>query len=257
MPRSADRSPDRTVLPAVDGQPGPEIIADHDEAPGSEPIEANRSNGAGAAEPEPRASLHRHRADGAALRTPRSRRCPAANRNRRRTGCSTAGRTRSGRGMRPPATCSTCCCAATTEPSWADLLRFARRVLRGRPGVRRRARDPLWRVLHGLSGADRIPAAPVPTWWQPALGYLSEHRLGPEVFAQPGRIAVTRTHVDVILDLEQIDLAVRISGLDQNPGWVRSLGRIVSFHFEDAAAEPAGDGHPAAAGTARAPGTPS
>ena len=119
------------------------------------------------------------------------------------------------------------------EPSWADLLRFARRVLRGRPGVRRRARDPLWRVLHGLSGADRIPATSVPTWWPPALDYLSEHRLGPEVFAQPGRIAVTRTHVDVILDLEQTDLAVRTSGLDQNPGWVRSLGRIVSFHFED------------------------
>lgn len=78
-----------------------------------------------------------------------------------------------------------------------------------------------------------MPATAVPTWWPPALGYLSEHRLGPEVFAQPGRIAVTRTHVDVVLDLEQTDLAVRISGLDQNPGWVRSLGRIVSFHFED------------------------
>ena len=120
------------------------------------------------------------------------------------------------------------------EPSWSDLLRLARRVLRGRPRVRSRARDPLWGVLQDLAGAGRIRSAPAPIWRQAALDYLSERRLGAAVFCQPGRIAVTRTHVDVILDLEQIDLAVRISGLDQNPGWVRSLGRIVSFHFEDA-----------------------
>jgi hypothetical protein len=119
------------------------------------------------------------------------------------------------------------------EPSWADLLRLARRVLRGRPGARRRARDPLWGLFQYLSGEGRILAAHVPTWRPSALGYLAGHRLGAAVFSQPGRIAVTRTHVDVILDLEQIDLTVRISGLDQNPGWVPSLGRIVSFHFED------------------------
>jgi hypothetical protein len=124
------------------------------------------------------------------------------------------------------------------EPGWADLLRFGRRVLRGEPGARRRARDPLWRLLRDLSGAARLPARPVPPWWQPALAYLSEHRLAAPIFAQPGRITVTRTHVDVILDLEQIDLAVRISGLDQNPEWVRSLGRIVNFHFEDAHRSP-------------------
>jgi hypothetical protein len=120
------------------------------------------------------------------------------------------------------------------EPSWADLLRFARRVLRRRPGVRRRARDPLWGLLHELSGVGRAPAVPVPTWWQPAFEHLSAHGLSAGVFAQPGRIALTRTHLDVILDLEQIDIAVRVSGLDQNPGWVRSLGRIVNFHFSDA-----------------------
>jgi len=119
------------------------------------------------------------------------------------------------------------------EPSWADLIRFARRVLRGQPAARRRARDPLWGLLQDLSGADRILASPVPTWWSTALDYLAGHRLSPQAFARPGRMAVTRTHVDVVLDLEQTDLAVRISGLDQNPGWVRSLGRVVSFHFED------------------------
>jgi hypothetical protein len=119
------------------------------------------------------------------------------------------------------------------EPSWAHLFRLARRVFRGRPGARRRARDPLWTLLQDLAGAGRIRSAPAPVWWPAALGYLAEHRLDATAFCRPGRIAVTRTHVDVILDLEQIELAVRITGLDQNPGWVRGLGRIVSFHFED------------------------
>ena len=42
----------------------------------------------------------------------------------------------------------------------------------------------------------------------------------------------SRTHVDVVMNLEAIDLAARISGLDQDPGWVPELGRIVLFHFE-------------------------
>jgi hypothetical protein len=53
------------------------------------------------------------------------------------------------------------------------------------------------------------------------------------VFAQPGTLIVGRTHVDVVLGLHQIDLAVRMSGVDQDPGWVPALGRIIAFHFDD------------------------
>ena len=49
--------------------------------------------------------------------------------------------------------------------------------------------------------------------------------------AMPGRVQVTSTHVDVVLALEQLNLAVRVAGLDRDPGWVPSLGRIVLFHF--------------------------
>jgi hypothetical protein len=47
----------------------------------------------------------------------------------------------------------------------------------------------------------------------------------------PGLVLVTRTHVDVVLSLEDVDLSVRVAGLDRDPGWVPMLGRIVLFHF--------------------------
>jgi hypothetical protein len=35
----------------------------------------------------------------------------------------------------------------------------------------------------------------------------------------------------VALSLQDVDLAVRLAGLDRDPGWVPMLGRIVLFHF--------------------------
>jgi hypothetical protein len=48
---------------------------------------------------------------------------------------------------------------------------------------------------------------------------------------RPARISATRTHVDVVLDIQQADLRVRRAGLDVNPGWVPWLGRVVRFHY--------------------------
>jgi len=235
------RTPHSTPTPAGDGQPGRRIVEGdaHDDAGGgrhfaepTEPLAPSRPSGAGTA-----AAVHQPAIPGdEPIERPRNRtQRPLPSENRERPAYGLLDRW--------PETIwsehATACYLLNLilrfdeEPSWADLLRLTRRVLRGRPGVRRRARDPLWGVLQDLAGGGRIRPAPAPTWRQTALDFLTEHRLGAAVFCQPGRIAVTRTHVDVILDLEQIDLAVRISGLDQNPGWVRSLGRIVSFHFED------------------------
>jgi hypothetical protein len=61
---------------------------------------------------------------------------------------------------------------------------------------------------------------------------LAVREVSTVALAQPGRIAVTRTHVDIVLDLERIDMAARMCGLDRDPGWVPDLGRIVAFHFE-------------------------
>jgi hypothetical protein len=48
---------------------------------------------------------------------------------------------------------------------------------------------------------------------------------------RPGRITATRTHIDVLFDIQQADIRVRGAGLDVDPGWVPWLGRVVRFHY--------------------------
>lgn len=58
--------------------------------------------------------------------------------------------------------------------------------------------------------------------------------IGPaSLVLRPGAVCVTRTHVDVMFPLQEVDLRVRRAGLDLDPGWVAWLGRIVTFHFID------------------------
>ena len=46
-------------------------------------------------------------------------------------------------------------------------------------------------------------------------------------------LTLTATHVDVYMTLDQVDIAVRLAGLDANPGWVPALGRVVTFYFDE------------------------
>lgn len=46
-----------------------------------------------------------------------------------------------------------------------------------------------------------------------------------------GRLFVTPSHVDLVIDLNAISLPVRRAGLDANPGWLPACGRVVTFHF--------------------------
>ena len=63
---------------------------------------------------------------------------------------------------------------------------------------------------------------------------LRSRGIAASALAARGRVLITGTHVDVMLSLQHIDLAVRVAGLDRDPGWVPQLGRIVLFHFLDA-----------------------
>jgi hypothetical protein len=47
-----------------------------------------------------------------------------------------------------------------------------------------------------------------------------------------GRLHVTLTHVDLVMPLDAISMAVRLAGLDRDPGWLPTFGRVVLFHFD-------------------------
>jgi hypothetical protein len=84
--------------------------------------------------------------------------------------------------------------------------------------------------------------APLPDDWERVLGsWLTRVRRAAHrqaraglraLVARPGHVAFTRTHVDVVLPLRDLDLRVRRAGLDADPGWVPWLGRVVTFHYE-------------------------
>jgi hypothetical protein len=47
-----------------------------------------------------------------------------------------------------------------------------------------------------------------------------------------GSITATPTHLDIEFYGHDVDPAVRIAGLDLDPGWVPWLGRVVCFHYD-------------------------
>jgi hypothetical protein len=94
--------------------------------------------------------------------------------------------------------------------------------------------DPLWTCLAELDGRragvrprGRLPAGLVPA----SADRLRQHSIEASAFAVPGWVVAGRTHVDVEIDIEAIDLSARVAGLDRDPGWVPELGRVVTFHF--------------------------
>jgi hypothetical protein len=48
----------------------------------------------------------------------------------------------------------------------------------------------------------------------------------------PARIFVSPTAIDVVFALVDLPIAVRIAGLDRDPGWIPAAGRDVRFRFE-------------------------
>jgi hypothetical protein len=49
---------------------------------------------------------------------------------------------------------------------------------------------------------------------------------------RPALVHATPTHIDLRFDCCWVELAVRLAGLDLDPGWVPWLGRVVSFHYD-------------------------
>lgn len=51
------------------------------------------------------------------------------------------------------------------------------------------------------------------------------------VICRPGRVHLSRTHMESFFDLSQLDVRLRRVALDVDPGWVPWFGRVVRFHY--------------------------
>jgi hypothetical protein len=79
-------------------------------------------------------------------------------------------------------------------------------------------------------------------WTFPFLHHVLLRALGEEagtpdglarlLLLKTGTLYCTATHIDLVMHINQIAMPVRRAGLDANPGWLRDLRRVVSFHFE-------------------------
>lgn len=127
--------------------------------------------------------------------------------------------------------------AGHQSTGWAVVEAIIRRLLRELNPRRRSAllADPLLPLLGELDTRPLGRPNPVRRgpWSRAVSTFLQANGIDVSAFTHPGRIVVSRTHVDVVLSINQIDLAVRASGLDQDPGWAPYFGRVILFHFED------------------------
>lgn len=89
-------------------------------------------------------------------------------------------------------------------------------------------------LLAGVSHAmQRWLAAVAPLlrqMLQRALAHDADPAAG--LLLRRGQLYVTSSHVDLVMPLDSVSLAVRRAGLDFDPGWLPDFGRVVQFHYE-------------------------
>ena len=118
----------------------------------------------------------------------------------------------------------------TDAPARTQLTRELRRLRPLAPTIRRAA-------------LPREAAKPVARWATRLAAYADARlrraldlepgdSLDDNLFRRRARVFVTPTHVDVVLRLADLPLAVRFAGLDRTPGWIPAAGRHVGLHFE-------------------------
>lgn len=94
--------------------------------------------------------------------------------------------------------------------------------------------DPLRLALAVPAAADPALDRPlVRRAWERAMArWLAAAELTLDgVVPRPAHVACTPTHIDVCFPLQDASIAVRLAGLDLDPGWVPWLGRVIRFHY--------------------------
>jgi hypothetical protein len=107
---------------------------------------------------------------------------------------------------------------------------------RGRAPEAARALAAGSRVCRGRPAAPSSDADVLVTSWLVAIRRWSRRyaRIGlAELVRRPGRVAATRTHVDLVFSRRHADVRIRAAGLDVDPGWVPWLGRVLGYHYRD------------------------
>ena len=114
------------------------------------------------------------------------------------------------------------------------------------------AHDGIWRVLAEMAARDPdtppgdrfVPSrsAALDAWLTEVVATLTEAVAGaidvePSaalafVCGQSGSIRLSSVRVDITFPLAAHPIALRRAGLDRNPGWVPSTGRVIEFHYD-------------------------
>jgi len=98
--------------------------------------------------------------------------------------------------------------------------------------------DPVHALLDGLDIRDRLQSA---DQGFDAAAFLRSMRVAclratrrplRRVLRRTGRLVLNRTHLTVLFRLAEVSLAVRVAGLDIDPGWVAPLARVVRFEYD-------------------------
>jgi hypothetical protein len=96
--------------------------------------------------------------------------------------------------------------------------------------------DPVFEALGDVSEHAPIDVESDIGKWVSSLRRFCRRTVGMGLHSavcRRGRLALTETHVDVLFDLDRLDIRIRRTGLDLDPGWVPWFGRVVLFHYGD------------------------
>ena len=66
---------------------------------------------------------------------------------------------------------------------------------------------------------------------QRALGLEQTDDLSALLCMHSAHVTVTATHLNIDLSLADLPIAIRMAGLDRDPGWLPAAGRFIAFHF--------------------------
>lgn len=102
------------------------------------------------------------------------------------------------------------------------------------------ATDPLARAFEeqcsGTAQIEAVTPVALDAWVTAVRRWCRRHaRVGlAALVRRPGRLHVSRTHIEAFFALSELDVRVRRSALDVDPGWVPWLGRVVQFTYGEA-----------------------